>query len=165
MSRRASRRHLLLALLSAPLAGPLSARAATEDSLLTRIDDLRTLAVEIRTSGRPLLLFFSLPGCPHCLAVRRAYLAPRLRAGEREVLIREIEVTSARSLLDLQGHPISEAQLAKQLAVKLTPHVQLVDDRLRSLGEPIVGDDRSGFYETVLVQAIEAARQALRAAR
>jgi len=110
----------------------------------------------------PLLLFFSTPGCPYCLEVRRSYLAPRIRSGQPGALVREVDITSPRKLIALDGKPISEAELAARFNVRAVPVVLLVDAELRPQGEPLVGIDRSGFYESYLAAAIESATQRLR---
>jgi hypothetical protein len=49
--------------------------------------------------------------------------------------------------------------------VRVVPVVALFDDRMRPLGTPLVGLDRSGFYESYLQSAIDTARQRLRDGR
>ena len=46
--------------------------------------------------------------------------------------------------------------------VRVVPVVALFDATLRPIGEPLVGLDRSGFYEAYLASAIDAARKHLR---
>jgi hypothetical protein len=46
--------------------------------------------------------------------------------------------------------------------VRAVPVVGLFDSLLRQIGEPLVGLDRSGFYEAYLASAIDAARKHLR---
>jgi thioredoxin-related protein len=132
---------------------------------LQRIDDLRALAAEITRLGVPLLVLFSTPGCPYCLEVRRNYLAPRAADPAATVLIREVEITSTRTLTDLDGGRISERSFAERHGVRAVPVVTLFDDRLRPLGTSLVGLDRSGFYESYLQAAIDTARQRLRGTR
>ena len=114
----------------------------------------------------PLLVLFSTPGCPFCLEVRRNYLAPRVAEQAAlpapTVLIREVDITSRAALVDAQGRMITQAELAAQFGVRVVPVVALFDQRAQLLGDPLVGIDRSGFYETYLVRAIEAAERRLR---
>ena len=58
---------------------------------LASIDDLGALLDAVRTTRRPLLLFFTTPGCPYCREVRRNYLAPRV--ADRIGLIRTMAFT------------------------------------------------------------------------
>jgi thioredoxin-related protein len=140
------------------LAAGVRAEARPEDTL-PRIGDLREIAATIRRERIPLLLFFSTPGCPYCLEVRRNYLAPRLREDEGRLLIREVDITSRRGLVDLSGALISDSDFAARFKVRMTPVVQLVDADLKRLGRPLVGIDAAGFYEAYLAAAIEEAQR------
>ncbi len=129
---------------------------ATGDTPLTRIDDLRPLLAQVERERRPLLLFFTTPGCPYCREVRRNYLRPRMEEGEAAsgVVIREVEITSERRLRDFGGAQITESALAARYGVTMVPHVELVDGRGERLVRPLVGLDSSGFYESFLQSAI-----------
>ncbi len=155
-----ARRAALRTLAAVALLPSGAARAADADSL-TRIDDLRALADGARRARLPLLLFFSMPGCPFCLEVRRSYLAPRVRDGG--ALIREIDFTSTRALTGLDGRPLTESEFAARYGVRVVPVVLLVDPDLAALGDPLVGLDRSGYYEAYLQSAIDAATAKLQA--
>jgi hypothetical protein len=145
-------------------AGWVRAQPRAEEHL-QRIDDLRELAAEVARLRSPLLVLFSTPGCPYCQEVRRNYLAPRAADAATTVLIREVEITSTRMLTDLDGSRISERSFAERYGVRVVPVVALFDDRMRPLGTPLVGLDRSGFYESYLQSAIDTARQRLRDGR
>ena len=160
----ATRRAALRALGAAGICAALPRAAAVEAVSLQHIDDLRPLAAQVRRTRQPLLLFFSTPGCPYCLEVRRSYLAPRARAGASAgVIIREIDITSARTFAGLDGRPTSESDLAGRFNVRMVPVVLLVDADLTALSEPLIGLDRSGYYEAYLQAAIDAARAKLKA--
>jgi hypothetical protein len=156
LAATARRRFLLhsAALIGAALLAP---RRAGAEELLTRIDDLRELAARVRRERVPIAVLFSLPGCPYCLEVRRSYLAPRVREGA-PVIVREVDITSSRSLIDLDGRRITETELAARFNVRVTPVVLLLDGDLRPLAEPLVGIVSTGFYEANLQSAIDAAR-------
>jgi thioredoxin-related protein len=158
MRRGACRRRALLrgaALLALLPAAAVRAQAAP-DTPLTRIDDLRALLASVARERRPLLLFFTTPGCPYCREVRRSYLRPRADEGEAAsgVIIREIEITSPRRLRDVDGQTLTEGALATRYGVKMVPHLELVDARGERLVKPLIGLDSSGFYETFLQNAI-----------
>lgn len=158
----ARRREALFALLLAP--GLLRAQPAEQH--LPPLGDLRVLANAITRYKAPLLVLFSTPGCPFCREVRRNYLAPRIaeQAGKTtpELLLREADITSERIVVDLSGVRITESVFAARNNVRAVPVVALFDASLRPIGEPLVGLDRSGFYEGYLVSAIDAARRHLR---
>ena len=158
-----------LALAAAGVLGAGAARAQArrgEGPALPRIDDLRTLTAQMRRDKRPLLLFFSTAGCPFCIEVRRNYLAPRVAEQAARpaptLLIREVDITSRAVLVDAQGRRTTEAEFASRFGIRVTPVVALFDDQARLLGDPLVGIDRSGFYETYLARAIESAERRLR---
>jgi thioredoxin-related protein len=160
----ASRRQLLIALVLSP--GLLHAQRTTADDLLPPLDDLRVLARSIARHKAPLLVLFSTPGCPYCREVRRNYLAPRVEEqadkATPELLLREADITSERTLTDLSGARITEAAFALRHHVRVVPVVTLLDSSMRPIGEPLVGLDRSGFYEAYLASAIDASRTHLR---
>lgn len=166
---RFERRRATVASLCALVVAPAStlrlryaqAQAREEDEL-PRIDDLRELGLQIRRTRVPLLLFFSTPGCPYCREVRSGYLAPRIREGAKDVVIREVEIRGRRSIVDLDGQASTEAELARRFEIRVVPVVQLVDAEMKPLGQPLVGISAAGFYESQLNSAIEAAGIALR---
>lgn len=167
MTGAAARRAALARLALAPLAllAPAASRAqGTVDPVeLPRIEDLHSVAAQMRRERIPLLLFFSTAGCPFCIEVRRNYLAPRLKESSGRLLIREVEILSRRSFAGLDGARLTEADLAARFGVRMVPVVQLVDAGLAPLGKPLVGIDASGFYEAYLSAAIEEAQRAMRA--
>jgi hypothetical protein len=139
------------------------ARAQGGSESLARIDDLRALAAQVGKEQRPLLLFFSTPGCPYCTQVRRSYLAPRVREGDRSgVTIREVEITASRSFVGLDGRRISESAFAAGYSVRMVPVVLLVDAAMKPLADPLVGIGAADFYESFLVEAIETASRKMR---
>ena len=162
--RRWGRRRLLLAVLLSP--GLLRAQQGVAEAHLPALDDLRSLATSIARYKAPLLILFSTPGCPFCREVRQNYLVPRLAEQSDktapDLLLREADITSERTVTDLSGERISEASFALRHRVRVVPVVMLFDSMLRPIGEPLVGLDRSGFYEGYLASAIDASRKHLR---
>ena len=158
------RRHLLLAMLGAP--GLVFAQLNARDQRLPALVNLRETTARIARYRAPLLVLFSTPGCPYCHEVRTNYLAPRVAEQARELtpllLVHETDITSTQIIIDLSGAPITESAFAARFNVRVVPVVALFDQRLQSLGEPLVGLDRSGFYEAYLSSAIDQARKRLR---
>lgn len=161
-----ARRRLLLAGASLALGARAGAQPAGGEEHLQPVDDLRPLLAQVRQRRAPLLVLFSTPGCPYCLEVRRNYLAPRVaeQAALRTptLLIREVDITSRAAVVDPQGRRITQAEFASQFGVRVVPVVAMFDERLQLLGDPLVGIDRSGFYDAYLVRAIETAQRRLR---
>ena len=160
----AERRQLVTAMLLSPAL--LSAQQRVQEDSLAPLDDLRVLADTIARHRAPLLILFSTPGCPFCREVRRNYLVPRVAEqmdkATPDLLLRETDITSGRTLTDLSGDRITEAAFALRHGVRAVPVVALFDSLLRPIGEPLVGLDRSGFYEAYLASAIDASRKYLR---
>jgi len=160
----ADRRQVVTAMLLSPAL--LSAQQRVPEGSLTPLDDLRVLADTIARHKAPLLILFSTPGCPFCREVRRNYLVPRVAEqmdkATPDLLLRETDITSGRTLTDLSGDRITEAAFALRHRVRAVPVVALFDSLLRPIGEPLVGLDRSGFYEAYLASAIDASRKYLR---
>jgi len=161
-----ARRRLLLAGAALALGARAGAQPAGGEEHLQPVDDLRALLAQVRQRRAPLLVLFSTPGCPYCLEVRRNYLAPRVaeQAASRTptLLIREVDITSRAAVVDPQGRPITQAEFASRFGVRVVPVVAMFDERLQLLGDPLVGIDRSGFYDAYLDRAIESAQRRLR---
>jgi thioredoxin-related protein len=161
-----ARRRLLLAGAGLALGARVSARSAGGEENLQAVDDLRPLLAQVRQRRVPLLVLFSTPGCPYCREVRRNYLAPRVAEqtalASPTLLIREVDIASRAALIDAEGRRITEGEFASRFGIRVVPVVALFDERAQLLGEPLVGIDRSGFYEAYLSRAIEGAQRRLR---
>ena len=123
--------------------------------------DLQQLAAESIRLNAPIVLLFSTPGCPYCREVRRNYLVPRSAdlAPATRMLLCEIDITSSERLVDFEGRATTQAHFASGLGVRVVPVVMAFDRRGQPVGEPLVGLDRSGFYEAYLQKLIDGARQ------
>jgi thioredoxin-related protein len=127
--------------------------------------DLGLDAAEAGREGKPLILFFSLPGCQFCHVVRQNYLSPMLKTGNvgGRPLIREIDITSQQKVKGFDGSPGTQLAIAKQYGIRVAPTVLFVDARGRLLTEPIVGGDVSGIYGGYLDNAFAEAEKRLAA--
>lgn len=155
------RRHLLCAAL---LLSWGAGQAAGEESL-PAASDLKQLGAESARLKAPIVILFSTPGCPYCLEVRRNYLAPRLAGGESraaQFLIREIDITSRERVIDFDGRATTETDVAERFGVRMVPVVMALDSRGKPIGEPLVGLDRSGFYESYLQTLLSQAQSSMR---
>jgi thioredoxin-related protein len=133
------------------------------DITLPALTDLREDAQQVRRTREPLIVLFSLPGCPYCKAIRQSYLAPLLReppAGH-PVHIREVDITSKAVLTGLQGEVMTQAQFAAHHKIKVTPVVLMLDANGVPLADPLVGGDTAGFYGSYFDNALERSRKAL----
>ncbi len=112
-------------------------------------------------SQRPVILFFTLPGCSYCRIVRHDYLLPMMHGlrEDEQPLIREISVTGERLISRFDGQRITEAGLAQQYQVAMAPTILLVNAQGEVLTAPLVGGDHPQ-YTTLLNRMIaDATRQ------
>ncbi len=155
------RRRAALAAVSLLLLAPRV--LASDDALLPAVDDLQALAAQSARAGIPIIILFTTPGCPFCQEARQNYLVPRLAEQQRrskpEYLLREVDITSRRSVGAIDGRAFTEAQLAERYGIHFAPVLRAFDSRWRPLGEPLVGLDRAGFYESYVERLISEARQ------
>ncbi len=149
------------ALLVAGLLLPWASAQATGDESLPPATDLRELAAQSGRLKAPIIVLFSTPGCPYCREVRRNYLAPRLaaQAGGAVVLIREIDITSRDPLTAFDGRVTIHAEFATRLGVRMVPVVMAFDVYGQPIGDPLVGLDRSGFYDGYLQSLVAQAQR------
>lgn len=113
---------------------------------------------ESARSKRPVVAFFTLPGCPHCLRARAESLRHlAAQAAERGVQVYEIDITDTEPL----AGPGSEtpAALARRLDVRRAPTVAFYGPQ-GEIAERLVGY-APDFYEASLNRRIETARSAL----
>ena len=113
-------------------------------------------------SQRPVILFFTLPGCSYCRIVRHDYLIPMMRGlrEDEQALIREVSVTGERQLTGFDGRSTSEAELARRYKVGMTPTILLVNAQGELLAEPLLGGDHPN-YVALLNRMIAEASQKL----
>jgi len=120
--------------------------------------DLQADAMAAAQSGLPLLLFFTLEGCPYCERVRREYLGPMAHDPEqmKRTLYREVPIEATVNGFD--GTRRSARDIAAAYKVRIFPTVVLVDAGGRLLAEPLVGFTVPDFYGAYLDQRIDTAR-------
>lgn len=112
---------------------------------------------EAARSQRPVVLFFTLPGCRYCEDVRQRYMLSLVREGK---LVREVVLGSAAPVSGLEGATTQDA-VVRKFGVRAAPTVLFVDARGRALAEPIVGGDVAGMYGGYLDNAFERAGREL----
>lgn len=130
----------------------------------------RDLAADARLAAErriPLLLLFSDTGCPWCERARQEFLLPMQRNPEYQakVMMREIVVDSAATLVDFDGNKTTQAQFARRSRISMMPTVMLFGPRGQTLAEPVVGFGSSDYYGYFLDQSIDAALAGLRGRR
>lgn len=98
--------------------------------------------------GKPLILFFSFPGCQFCHVIRQNYLSPLTRRDDarQRAVVRELDIASTGSVKGFDGLPVAQYEVARQYGIRVAPTVLFVDARGKLLAEPVVGGDVSGLY-------------------
>lgn len=142
--------------------------AAISDGMRLAVpDDLQQEGAKAQALGEPLVLMFSLPDCPYCKVVRNNYLLPMLREADpaHQPVIRELQITSGKTLTGFDGARTTQAAMAKHFGVRMAPTLVFVDAAGRPLTDPIIGGDGHGFYSAYLDRAFAEARKSLKAPR
>lgn len=113
-------------------------------------------AREAANPGVVFVVLFSLPGCHYCEEVRNHYLAPLARdaANRGRLVVREIDLNSARALTDFDGTSTTQAAFARRLKVQFAPTVLFLDARGQQVASPLIGAGKADFYGAYLDEAI-----------
>ena len=114
MSGDIDRRRFLLLACAVALGTPAVVSTAASPAQIPLATDLGADGRLSRSRKAPIVILFSLPGCPYCEIVRRSHLGPMLRdprQGER-VIIRQIDVGSDQGLVGFRGERTTHAAIA-----------------------------------------------------
>ena len=136
--------------------------AAFAESTLPKATDLQADARASRKVGIPILILYSLPGCPHCEAIRRAHLTPLAAQRPSKAIIRQIDLGSRAPLRGFDGKLTSHEDLVRAQGIKFAPVVVLFDADGNRLGDPLVGSMLPDFYGAYLAEGLAAATTAMR---
>jgi len=165
MSGAVDRRTFLLLL--APAIAVATAAGAAPRTEIPLATDLQADGRQARARRVPLVILFSLPGCPYCEIVRRSHLAPMLRDPDRaaRAIIRQIDIDGDQPVTGFSGERITPSQIAKAHGVRAVPVVAFWDGDGKAVAEPLSGMLLPDFYSAYLDDAIETARSRLAARR
>ena len=159
MQRPIAFRWILPVLLAALAAAP---TWANTDGKLPMAADLKADAVEARKLGVPILLFYSLKGCPYCEVIRASHLLPMQGGTPQRVLIRQINLQESMPLKDFAGRTTTHREYSQGQRINFAPVVTLVDGEGRALVEPLKGAMLPDFYGAHLDDAISQATSKLK---
>ncbi|WP_158610263.1 thioredoxin fold domain-containing protein [Herminiimonas sp. KBW02] len=141
--------------------------ADNKAAAIPMVSDLARDGAQAEREAKPVILFFSLPGCPFCHVVRNNYLYPLLRDSkpkERPV-IREVDMASAQSVQSFDRSSTSPRGIAQKYKVIAAPTVIFVDASGCMLAPPIIGGDIAGVYGGYLDNAFDASAKKIAAAK
>jgi thioredoxin-related protein len=128
------------------------------------------LATDLQADGRlarrrrvPIVILFSLPGCPYCEVVRRSHLAPMLRDPREaaRAIIRQVDIDSDEPVFEFGGARTTHAAIARAHGVRSAPVVAFWDGEGRPLADALTGLLLPDFYSAYLESALETARSRL----
>ena len=124
--------------------------------------DLAADSRSATSQGIPLLVLFSLPGCPYCEDVRRSFLLPMLAEPTPRALIRQIDIESKQAVIDFKGRTTSHASFATEAKASFTPVVAFYGPGGEELADRLIGAMLPDFYGIYLDQAISGASARIR---
>jgi thioredoxin-related protein len=144
------RSFALYALSSGPLlAATLPAPVSLQSELAAALRD-----------GNPLVVMASLDGCPFCKVVRDSHLAP-MRSETGQPIV-QIDIKSARAVLDFNGKPTTHDALLQAWRVKVLPTVLFFGKSGTEVAPRLVGASIPDFYGAYLEERLRIARAAVR---
>ena len=149
------KRRRILAMLAA-----LPALATAAETALPTPDSLQRAAYEASRRDEPLVLLFSLPGCPYCELVRRNYLIPMRAKGLAVWQLTGNDRT--QSVHDFQGKASAAATLAARWKIRVTPTVLFFDAAGNEIAGRLEGIAVPDFYGAYLDDALVAGRKRLK---
>jgi thioredoxin-related protein len=150
-------------LLLAPFAVLAANARGAQSAGLPLAADLRADGLLSRRLKAPIVILFSLPGCPYCEIVRRSHLLPMLRDPQQaaRVIIRQIDIDGDQAIVGFAGERVTPAQLARAHGVRAAPVVAFWDGEGKPIADSLSGMLLPDFYSAYLEAAIDGARQRL----
>ncbi len=124
--------------------------------------DLAADARMAAAQGIPVLILYSLPGCPYCEAIRRSHLLPMLSEVPPRALLRQIDIDSNQMLKDFQGKALSHEAFASREGVALTPVVAFYGPEGKAAADRLIGAMLPDFYGSYLDDALAKAAAEIR---
>lgn len=133
--------------------------AVAKGGMIESAIDLQRDGFEAQEKGIPILLEFSMHGCPFCEEVEAEVLRPMLISGDydNKVMVRKVMIDEDSSIVDFNGERITFEELASRFNVFVTPTLVLVHGSGETMGLEMVGVTTIDFYGAYLDQAIDQA--------
>ena len=131
---------------------------------LHNITDLREEARLARDGQRPIMILFSMRGCPWCSFVEEDFLKPMLRneTYRSQFVIRRIMTDSYSNIIDFNGEAISPDKLANRYRASLTPTLIFLDHKGNVIAPTIRGVTNTEFYGYDLQEGMDISRQKMK---
>jgi len=136
-----------------PLIAPLFTHAAP----LALSDNLASAGTEALSARRPIMLFFTQPGCVFCERARRQYISPLASTAEWSARTLSVEVSRMQKLRGFDGQETTGAEIARRYGVRVYPTVVFVNSKGVALAAAIEGFTVPDFYGAYLEERLQAA--------
>lgn len=122
-------------------------------------ENFRTDARQAQHQRVALLVFFSAKSCQYCETMRELFLGPMYASGDysAKVIMREVQIDSARELRDFEGKRVSHQDFALRHRIGLTPQVWFLDATGKELVPALVGLGTPELFGSYLDAAIDMA--------
>lgn len=123
------------------------------------VSDLQQDGIQAMEKGIPVLIEFSMHGCPFCEQVEEEVLKPMLISGQyvNKAIIRKMVLDDDNQLTDFNGQKISYDEFALRYAIDVVPTLVLMNGEGKALGLRMRGVTTIDFYGIYLDQAIDQA--------
>ena len=130
---------------------------------LPKVTNMQQLGQQALQKNLPILILFSMRGCPYCDFIRDDYLIPMLDdpAYMNKIIIREIYTDSFNTIRDFNSNKVEAMDLAQHYQATLAPTLVFIDGKGRQLVEKMVGVTTPDFYGGYLDRAINQSYQSL----
>ncbi len=138
-----------------------NAQTNARETTLTVATDLKADAIESAKRGVPIVILYSLPGCPHCEVVRRSHLTPMSNETPSRAIIRQLNLQSTAPLRDFEGVMTTHRDFIDQQKIKFAPVVAFYNPAGQRLGDALIGTMLPDFYGAYLEDGLSEARKRL----
>ena len=119
--------------------------------------DLRQSSMEAEDSGKVLVIYVTMEGCPYCAKLEAELLTSAYNKGELDI-VHFVELEWAdRKITDFDGSRVSTASFMEQYGVVVTPTVLFLGSSGEELSARLVGYQSEDFYWQYLLNGIEQA--------
>ncbi len=137
------------------------ASSHARESTLTVATDLAADVALAAKQGIPVVILYSLAGCPQCEIVRRSHLTPLAQENPPRAIVRQLNLQSTAPIRNFDGTLTTQKAVIEQQKIDFAPVVVFYGAGGQRVGEPLVGSMLADFYGVYLENGIAAAKKSL----